>query len=372
LKQSWLKNSSMPATKLPALPSVKEIQARLTLIFPDGLVNRGYLIREMAARTVYVFLYAGAIEGTERWIRPSNVYLMTSQQADQQDPEARKLWFVNSTKSKYRPEGTRWYADNSREPLRDETLRQGFIPTGAVVSRPGIPVTASTPRYALELGFCALFDPNLLDAALAHAIDQWQVAHLSKGALARLALVSAGAGTAQEGSVLVTFPNGETRSLSTGVSATISQAVIEQFAPRFLRSPAVIWLSESGNKVVSRDDKVATAIGFKIDQSKALPDIILVDMDAPGTGVLVVFVEVVATDGPVNEQRKDALAAIATDAGFNESHLAYVTAFTDRSASAYRKCVSDLAWHSFVWFASEPDHLVVLRAGTPSPIATLN
>ncbi|WP_425321802.1 BsuBI/PstI family type II restriction endonuclease [Achromobacter aegrifaciens] len=53
-----------------------------------------------------------------------------------------------------------------------------------------------------------------------------------------------------------------------------------------------MWLSESGNKVVVRDEALASALGLKIGATKALPDIILVDLgsDDHGTDMLVVFV----------------------------------------------------------------------------------
>lgn len=73
--------------------------------------------------------------------------------------------------------------------------------------------------------------------------------------------------------------------------------------------------------------------------------------------------EVVHTDGPISQQRKEALEAIALDAGFETEHLAYVTAFSDRSASPYRALAHNLAWDSFVWFASEPMNLIMLQSG---------
>ncbi|MBM7865789.1 BsuBI/PstI family type II restriction endonuclease [Heliomicrobium gestii] len=45
---------------------------------------------------------------------------------------------------------------------------------------------------------------------------------------------------------------------------------------------------------------------------------------------MIVFVEVVATDGPISQQRKEALQQIAVDAGFKTRDLAFVTAFEDR------------------------------------------
>ncbi len=180
----------------------------------------------------------------------------------------------------------------------------------------------------------------------------------------------AGATGSNEG-VLVTFPSGETRKLAPGPSSIIAHAVIEVFAKQFLGSPTVLWLSESGNKVVARDDTLAQSIGLKIEADKNLPDIILVDL-APQEPLLV-FIEVVATDGAVTKRRQEALYALTDAAGFNRSQVAFVTAYRDRESSGFRKTVSGLAWDSFVWFVSEPQHIIILREGGVShaTLATL-
>ena len=51
------------------------------MIFPEGINRRNFVIREMAARTVFSMLYVGAIEGNDRWIRPDQVTRMTDEQA---------------------------------------------------------------------------------------------------------------------------------------------------------------------------------------------------------------------------------------------------------------------------------------------------
>jgi|GEM_PF-7008452 len=53
----------MTRKSLPSLPSLQTIMNRLPLIFPEGIAHRNYLIREMAAKTVFVMLYVGAVEG---------------------------------------------------------------------------------------------------------------------------------------------------------------------------------------------------------------------------------------------------------------------------------------------------------------------
>ena len=89
---------------------------------------------------------------------------------------------------------------------------------------------------------------------------------------------------------------------------------IEEFAARFLAVPGVVFLSESANKVVTRDDQLARRIGLRIEVDRNLPDIVLVDLGPEHP--LLVFVEVVATDGPIGETRKAALLRVAEEAGF--------------------------------------------------------
>ena len=79
----------------------------------------------------------------------------------------------------------------------------------------------------------------------------------------RIAVMRKGA-TTGSGRLLITFPNGETRLMAPGPSSDLSRNVIEVFAPRFLGTPAVIFLSESRDKVVARDDELAKKIGINI------------------------------------------------------------------------------------------------------------
>lgn len=146
-----------------------------------------------------------------------------------------------------------------------------------------------------------------------------------------------------------------------GPSSVISKAVVEEFAPRFLERPGVIWPSESRNRVVARDDRLAQDIGLAIPVDRSLPDLILVDLGPRDP--LLLFVEVVATAGHVSEARQAALMGIASDAGFDRKQVAFVTAYTDRDDPAFKTSVGELAWNSFAWFMSEPEHILVLHRG---------
>ncbi|RVT38761.1 BsuBI/PstI family type II restriction endonuclease [Sphingobium algorifonticola] len=349
---------------LPPLLSWKEIHTRLPEIFPEGSANREHSIWEIAAKTIFVMLYVGAVEGTGVWLRPDQVTRMTDTQAELTNDSDRVDWVSMSMKSsKGLNIPDRWYAVNTRESIRDDTIRYALLQNGAVIDRP-VATTSSAGRYALQAEFAELLSPDLDDSTFIAKAAAWREKHLNAGALARIAIVRKGAaagGTYE----LVTFPNGETRRMATGPSADISKAVIEVFAPRFLQKPGVITLSESGNKVVARDDELAKAIGLTIPADKSLPDIVLVDLGP--VHPLLVFVEVVHTDGPVNDARKTALLQIAEGAGFAPQHVAFVTAFLDRASATFRKTVSSLAWGSYAWFASEPDSLMVF-SGKPLQI----
>ncbi|RAP59668.1 BsuBI/PstI family type II restriction endonuclease [Oleiagrimonas sp. MCCC 1A03011] len=350
---------------LPDVPPLELIKERLPLIFPEGTEHRNYVIREMAAKTLYVMFYTGAVGGLGRWVRPSQITDMSDGQAVKLDEADREAWTVESLSSKKtRPLDT-WYAANSREPVRDETIRLGFIQFNAVIERSGLPTTSSKPKYALEKGFAELFDPDLSGKALEEKIEAWRETHLSAGAVARVKLVRRGAVRSKD-AVSVMFPDGSSRAMKPGASSVISKAVIEEYAPRFLKNPVVLWLSESGNKVVARDDDLAQSLNLHIDQAKALPDVILVDLgdDHNPASLLIVFVEVVASDGPVNDLRQRTFTDLAVKAGFKEEQLRFLTAYSDRGDQMFRKTVSNLAWRSAAWFASEPDKIVIFAHRT--------
>ena len=148
---------------LPLLLEVPKIHRRLLQIFPEGTPQRTYCTREMAARTVFVMLYIGAIEGSGMWTAPKHVYRMGPGQAAHRSDQDRQAYIAAVEKRGSELPMGRWFQDNTREPIRDETLRDGLVRVGAVVTRPGLATTSSKGRYALQSAFASLFDPTLED-----------------------------------------------------------------------------------------------------------------------------------------------------------------------------------------------------------------
>ena len=128
---------------MPPLPDVAEIQARLRMIFAEGSPRRNYCVREMAARTVFAMLYIGAIEGAGTWLGPKHVVRMGDAQAADRTDAGRNAYAAAVEKPGSSPPPDRWYQDNTREPIRDETLKEGLVQAGAVATKPGVPTTSS-------------------------------------------------------------------------------------------------------------------------------------------------------------------------------------------------------------------------------------
>jgi hypothetical protein len=321
---------------LPPILPIDEILERLKAIFPEGTPDRNYLVRDMTARALFTALYIGAIEGRDRWLAPRHVVRMGDRQALERSDAARHDYYEVMTKSKLPPTSPdRWYADNSREPLRDEVIRQGLVPVNAMMEKAGIPTTSPFGRYALQKPFADLFDPGLDGTAFLDAADGWRKAHFSPAALARAALVRASASTASA-NIVINLPGGGSVVLPPGPSPIITKAVVEGFAPTFLGEPRVAWISDSASKAPFRNAPLEKALQITLDKAEMLPDVVLVDIDPPGRpgAVLLVFVEVVASDGPVTEQRRAAILELiaASPRKYRPNDAVFVTAYADRAA----------------------------------------
>jgi hypothetical protein len=202
--------------------------------------------------------------------------------------------------------------------------------------------TSSSPRWALAAAFAELFLCS--DEDLPEKAEKWR-RRLFPGALARLAAVQEGIAEGKKDEVLVTLPNRRTRILSPGESSVVSKAVIEQFAPLYLKKPGVVWLSESSRKEEAADLRLAMLVRLDISESRILPDIILVHLR--GENPRFVFVGVVSTDGPIDDQRKADLTALLEQGGHSVDDASFVTAFLHWHKEEFRRLSSQIAWNSF-------------------------
>lgn len=346
------------------LPEIDVISARLQEIFPEGLSDRNYLVRKVAAQTVFVALYINAVEGEDVWLGPVSVYRMSKSQSELQSEPARLAYSRDLKAKRYRVPDDRWMQDNSREQVRDETLAEGLCPKGAVIEKEDVTTTASHGRYALRRSFAELF--TVPDSDFAEAAEKWRAHYLSREEQARVHILRTRTNT--PGTVMVKFPTGESRALSIGVSSELAKGVIEDFAPRYLRRPVVLWLSESRTHVVAQDHELMAAIGLEIQAADMLPDLVLADVAAP---MKIVFVELVATDGPITAERQSRIFSMVERAKFPRANVSFVSVFRHRDSAPLKRRLSGIALQSFIWCISEPDMLIWISEGGPMPLQRL-
>ncbi len=341
------------------LPELSIIRDRLLRIFPTSAPEARRAASRSAPQSLFVFLYAFAIDGvTDHCLRPMMVTTMSDAQGRRFKVDERIAWWRQAAAARgadHNPPD-RWFAQDTRETIRDETFRV-WRDLGAVLELP-LPTTSSRPRWRLERSFADLFDPELDDARLNQAIDEWRRNHLTPAALARVALHSAQSRAAT--GAAVRLPDGSSRVIEIGPSTPLLKAAVEEFAPRFLAQPVVLLATESRQRLAYQHEQQLRLIGLRPDV-RIMPDLLLADLGCDK--LRFVFLECVATDGPMNAGRVDALRSWIVEEGFGDAEAAFGTVFLDRGESVFRRFAGELAWGSLAWFVSEPDHLMALYDG---------
>jgi hypothetical protein len=348
-------------------PPIAEVRERLERLFPEGVYGRGFLVRELAAKTIATFLFLDAVgdpdQPGKRLLRPSMVTWMDDASLGRTDDDAFVAGWHSAAarnqatlKTFLADQGvvwSRWYADNSREPIRDEVIRPLHQSYGAVLRRLGLAATGGSPALSLAPDFASVFEEGLSGDELAARIERWQRAHLGAAEQARLAALPR---LSAEDTVSVQLPGRGARQLPAGLASQITARVVTDLAPQLLDQPFVLAICHSRDPVAAEDARELESVGLALDANLALPDVLLMDV---GDGT-VWFVEVVVSAGEINESRRKDLATWAAARGITPERCRYITAYRSRSDAAFRRTVGDLAWESYAWFADEPHGIWLL------------
>ena len=126
-------------TSLPAYGTREAIADRLRGVFPQRNAKPKFLRSRVGGQHSVCRVVHRGNEGSGRYLAPKHVYRMTSKQTTRDDSSP--IWSGEAVQGRGEIAGTRWYADNTREPIRDETLREGLVAVGAVIARSDLPTT---------------------------------------------------------------------------------------------------------------------------------------------------------------------------------------------------------------------------------------
>ncbi len=347
------------------LPTRADILWRLGVIFPRSAFDP-VLSNPLAAAAAAVMLYIDAVVPDEGdvapdavWARPSACLWMSDDVYSRSPIENRIAWRLAASRGRKQvedlqaswgvPHAESWYRDNSRETLRDETFAN-WLDHGALRGRTDVKTTSSAPRWALTESFASLLNPTLQDQDFTAATEAWRESHMKPGARFRIATLRER--ERAEHAVHVNLPGGGSRSLEPGEASAILRGVLEDWAPARLVDPVVLSISEPGDKVYMADAARLRSLGLTIDPQNLLPDAVLVDIgqDPPAFWII----EAVASDGPVDEDRRARLLRWARDQRIPPESCHFLSAFLDRNDQAAKRRLKDLAAGTFAWYAGEP------------------
>jgi adenine-specific DNA-methyltransferase len=233
------------------------------------------------------------------------------------------------------------YAPNTRETVRRQTIHQ-FVQHGLVVENPDHPTRPiNSPKWCYQL------TPHALSTIASFGQKAFY------GELERfLKNATPGALSARHRDLpreTVTLPKGGRTHLSAGGQNALIRSIVEEFTPRFIRSPHVLLLGDAASKGLIDNAKALSALGIVLPPRGKSPDLLIHDKRRNW----LIVVEAVTSHGPIDQKRRNELTDLlaASSAG-----LVFVTAFPDRKSFAKFQAV--IAWETEVWIAAEPDHLI--------------
>lgn len=149
--------------------------------------------------------------------------------------------------------------------------------------------------------------------------------------------------------VPVTLPNGQKLNLSYGEHNELQKAIIEDFLPRFGFGAEILYVGDTSDKYLVREDQTLQELKFFTLEHDELPDIVAYSKEKS----LLYLIEAVHSAGPMNELRVRRLKTLLKDCPLS---IIFFTAFQNKET--FKKWVADIAWETEVWIAENPDHLI--------------
>lgn len=137
--------------------------------------------------------------------------------------------------------------------------------------------------------------------------------------------------------------------LAPGIHSQLIKDIIQQFGPRYAPGAKLLYVGDTGNKMVHFDEQSFETLGLKFDSHGKFPDVVLYLEEKNW----LLLIESVTSHGPVDAKRHSELADLF---GASTAALVFVTAFPDRQTMA--KYLPAISWETEVWVADAPTHLI--------------
>ena len=232
------------------------------------------------------------------------------------------------------------YAENSRETIRKQAMHH--FRNAAFIEDNGKATNSPNYRYRLTdemLNLLQSYGSKVWDKNLEAFLNNHETLislYASKRAARKMPVKINGAG--------FTF--------SPGKHNALQKAIIEEFAPRFAPSSECLYVGDTVEKDLVKDEGKLRELGFTITLHDKMPDVVLYSAEKNW----LYFIEAVTSVGPMEPKRIREIEEITADVVAGKI---YVTAFLD--FQTFKKFSESLAWETEVWIADIPDHMIHLN-----------
>lgn len=147
----------------------------------------------------------------------------------------------------------------------------------------------------------------------------------------------------------VQLPNGKSLTFTPGEHNQIQKAIVEDFLPRFLKKPQLLYIGDTNDKYLYIDYEALSNLKLPTPEHDTLPDIIAID----NINKWIFFIEAVHSSNPISKIRHLELERLGSTA---IHPIVFVSAFLDRIS--FRKWVTEISWETEVWLSDSPDHMI--------------
>ena len=146
--------------------------------------------------------------------------------------------------------------------------------------------------------------------------------------------------------------NGQELEFSTGEHNRLQKAIIEEFAPRFAPKTECLYIGDTVEKDLVKNEEKLKSLGFDITLHDKMPDVVLYSAEKNW----LFFVEAVTSVGPMEPKRIIEIESMTKNV---KAGKVYITAFPN--FKAFKKFSEKLAWETEAWIADMPDHMIHLN-----------
>lgn len=147
----------------------------------------------------------------------------------------------------------------------------------------------------------------------------------------------------------VKLPSGTDLLLSAGEHNVLQKHIVEDFLSRFGMGAEVLYIGDTSDKYLYKNEDVLEQIGFFTLEHEELPDVVAYSREKN----LLFLIEAVHSAGPMDEIR---IMKLKKQLEKCTATPIFVTSFLNKKE--FRKWVTDIAWESEVWIADSPEHMV--------------